>query len=73
MQQSQKYALICVILGAAGAIGFYWLWPHAHWAVYPVTALLIAGALYKAVLEIARDEAIVDAAREKRRNASPEE
>jgi hypothetical protein len=60
MQSSAWIALAALALGAVCAGGFYYLWPHAHWAVYPVVAVFVAGPAYRLWLEMSANEKMID-------------
>ncbi|HEX2256340.1 MAG TPA: hypothetical protein VHG92_06510 [Afifellaceae bacterium] len=60
LKPSQGWLVASVGLGGAAAALLYWLWPHAHWAVYAIGGFLMAAMLYSGFLKVAGYERLAD-------------
>lgn len=60
MKRTEKMMLGCMTAGAIAALLLAWFLPGLPWWVYAIVGLLVCGGAYKAVLDQASKETIVD-------------
>jgi hypothetical protein len=60
MRTSSIVTVYALLLGMVCAFGLYWLWPWAHWAVYPVIALVVAAVIYDRAIGMIANKVIAD-------------
>ena len=60
IKPSQWIALAALMFGAVVTGGLYYVWPHAHWAVYAVLMFVASGIAYATWLQMIANEKIID-------------
>jgi len=60
LKRTEKYLLGCVAVGAISALIVAWLWPGAAWWLYAILGLVVSAGLYRALLDQASKETIID-------------